>query len=353
MLELRISIDIGSLIMKHRFLSISVLLFLSILGCSSHSGKNAKVKPLGHIGLKPLVVTEVKFYSESLQRNMFMNVVLPRGYKKSDIRYPVLYLCHGLTSNYHEFEYVGVPEYLNRFDMIAVMVDVGNSWYVNWAKSEDNQHNNFADYICKDVIGYVDTHYRTIADRKGRAISGISMDGFGAMSLGLTHPELFCSIASHSGALEWAADQRKRMERGEKPWVIWEQVLKDTVTRYRDIDIPGYSTFAERTPKGQPFLKPEDADAVDPFKLVLQIPKDKLPHIYLDCGTEDPLITSTRKFMQLLLKNNIPFVYGQSGGIHEEDYWGRELSISMSVQYAVMLRNIWGYEFPRYDAWAK
>jgi len=76
-------------------------------------------------------VTEVKFYSESLQRNMFMNVVLPRGYKKSDIRYPVLYLCHGLTSNYHEFEYVGVPEYLNRFDMIAVMVDVGNSWYVN------------------------------------------------------------------------------------------------------------------------------------------------------------------------------------------------------------------------------
>ncbi len=179
------------------------------------------------------------------------------------------------------------------------------------------------------------------------------MGGFGAMSLGLTHPELFCSIASHSGALEWAADQRKRMERGEKPWVIWEPVLKDTVTRYRDINIPGYSTFAERTPKGQPFLTPEDADAVDPFKLVLQIPKNKLPHIYLDCGTEDPLITSTRKFMQLLLKNNIPFVYGQSEGIHEEDYWGRELSISMSVQYAVMLRNIWGHEFERYDAWAR
>jgi hypothetical protein len=53
------------------------------------------------------------------------------------------------------------------------------------------------------------------------------------------------------------------------------------------------------------------------------------------------------------MDNNIPFQYGQSDGVHEEDYWGRELSISMSVQYAVMLRNIWGYEFPRYDVWRK
>jgi putative tributyrin esterase len=338
--------------MTCRLLCITVLL-LGALSCENLIKADIIKKSLGHIGLEPLPVTDVQFYSESLQRDMHINVVLPCDYEQSDVRYPVLYLCHGLTSNYHEFKYVGVPEYLNRFDMIVVMVDVGNSWYVNWAISEENQHNNFADLVCKDIISYVDTHYRTIAERKGRAINGISMGGFGAISLGLTHPDLFCSIGSHSGALGWAASQRELLEKGEKPWVIWEQALEDTVTRYNNIAIPGYSTIPERTPKGQPFAKPEDADAVDPFKLVLKVPKDKLPHIYLDCGVGDHLISSARDFMQLLLNNDIPFVYGQSEGIHEEDYWGRELSISMAVQYAVMLRNIWGHEFERYDPYKK
>ena len=57
--------------------------------------------------------------------------------------------------------------------------------------------------------------------------------------------------------------------------------------------------------------------------------------------------------MLLMVENDIPFQFGQSVGIHEEDYWGRELSVSMAVQYAVMLRNIWGHEFELYDAYAK
>lgn len=310
-------------------------------------------KKLGHIGYDPLPVKEVKLFSESLQRDMHINVVLPRGYQDSNIDYPVLYLCHGLTSNYHEFKHVGVPEYLNRFNMIVIMVDVGNSWYVNWAKSKPGQYNKFADHVTKDVIKYVDTHYRTVASRKGRAINGISMGGFGAISLGLSHPDLFCSIASHSGALQWAEDQRKLLEKEKKPWVIWEKALLDTVTRYNNIDIEGFSTIPERTPQGQIFIKPEDVNAVDPFKLVLAVPKEKLPHIYLDCGISDGLIGSARKFMDLLIENDIPFQYGQSEGIHEEDYWGRELNISMAVQYAVMLRNVWGREFKRYDPYSK
>jgi putative tributyrin esterase len=332
---------------------LSVLAIAGLAGCSALGRYQARPNSIGHIGLDPLPVADVQFYSKSLQREMHINVILPRGYEKSELRYPVLYLCHGFTSNYHEFEYVGVPEYLNRFDMIAVMVDVGNSFYVNWALSEEGQHNNFADHVCNDVIGYVDAHYRTIADRKGRAINGISMGGFGAISLGLTHPDLFCSIGSHSGALKWAADYRDSLAQGKQSWPLWPQVLQDTVMRYRNIDIKGYSTMKERTPKGLPFVKPEDADRVDPFKLVLQIPRDKLPHIYLDCGDRDFLVSQSRDFMKLLLANNIPFVFGQSAGVHEEDYWGREMSVSMAVQYAVMLRNIWGRTFDVYDAWKK
>jgi S-formylglutathione hydrolase FrmB len=307
---------------------------------------------LGYIAYDPLPVAEVKFYSESLQRDAYINVILPRGYKKSKLNYPVLYLCHGYTSNYHEFEYIGVPKYLNMFDMIVVMVDVGNSFYINYARSDEGQHNNYADHVCKDVIHYVDTHYRTIADRRGRAINGISMGGFGAISLGLSHPDLFCSIGSHSGALNMAASFRQQLEKGANALTTSPQQL-DTLMRYRDINIPGFSTQKERTPKGQPFLTAEDIDKVDPFKLVLQIPKEKLPHIYIDCGDKDFLTSQSQDFIKLLTENNIPFVYGRSSGIHEEDYWGREICISMAVQYEVMLRNIWGRKFEIYDAWAK
>jgi S-formylglutathione hydrolase FrmB len=307
---------------------------------------------IGYIGFDPLMVSMVQFYSESLKRDMYINVVLPRGYQQSGLHYPVLYLCHGYSSNLHEFEYIGVPKYLNMFDMIVVMVDVGNSSYVNYARSDDGQSHNYADHITSDVIRFVDDNYRTIADRRGRAINGISMGGFGAMSLGLSNPDLFCSVGSHSGALNMAASYRQQLEAGiasspERPR------QQDTTMRYRNIQIPGFSTMKERTPRGLPFLTMEDIDKVDPFKLALQIPREKLPHIYVDCGDRDFLISQSEDFIRLLMENDIPFQFGRSDGIHEEDYWGREIAVSMSVQYAVMLRNIWGREFEIYDAWAE
>lgn len=308
---------------------------------------------LGHIGFEPLPVTDVKFFSESLQREMHINIVLPRGYNDSGKEYPVLYLCHGFTSNYLEFVNVGVPEYLNRFEMIVVMVDVGNSSYANWAVSDDGRPLNFADHVCKDVIGYVDSHYRTIAERKGRAINGISMGANGAITMGLTHPYLFCSIAGHSGgySMDGARAELRRTEPPE-PDAWRDALVKDTLMYYLGINIPGFSTMRDRTPKGKIYTSEEQIDKVDPYINVLKIPKEELPHIYIDAGVKDFLYGPTKKFMNFLLENEIPFVFGQSAGGHEEDYWGREVSVSMAVQYAIMLRNIWGKEFEVYNPYS-
>jgi putative tributyrin esterase len=334
--------------MKKSFLVLLISLFALTVGFSQSENVTGK---LGHIGYDPLPVTDIAFFSESLQREMHINVVLPRGYEDSGQDYPVLYLCHGFTSNYHEFVHVGVPEYLNRFDMMVVMVDVGNSSYANWAESEDGRPLNFADHVSKDVIGYVDKNYRTIADRKGRAINGISMGANGAITMGLTYPHLFCSIAGHSGA--YSMDRSREAlnvteEQGDKSR---RSFLDDTTMRYRGIDIEGFSTMKDRSPKGKIYTSKEQIDKVDPYLNVLSIPRAELPHIYIDAGTEDFLYEPTKDFMEFLRENKIPFVYGHSTGGHEEDYWGREVSISMAVQYAVMLRNIWGKEFKAYDAW--
>ena len=63
--------------------------------------------------------------------------------------------------------------------------------------------------------------------------------------------------------------------------------LKPGTDVFGTAGIEGFSSQAERTPKGQMFSDAESALANDPFQLVLAIPRDKLPHIYLDCGTED------------------------------------------------------------------
>jgi enterochelin esterase-like enzyme len=81
-------------------------------------------------------------------------------------------------------------------------------------------------------------------------------------------------------------------------------------------------------------------EAYDPFEIVLKIPRDKLPHIYIDCGTEDGLIKGSRELAKLLMDNNIPFTYAESGGAHNSQYWSREVSHSMAVQYAMIQRQL-------------
>jgi S-formylglutathione hydrolase FrmB len=259
---------------------------------------------------EPLPVQTVEFFGESVGRKMKYNLVLPESYERSTERYPVLYLLHGLTSNYTAWARMGVPEYARRYPLIVVMPDVGNSWYVNWAKSADDQKNRWEDFIIKDLIGHVDATYRTVAKREGRAINGLSMGGYGGLMLGLKHPDLFCSIGSHSGALSYARSFGERLQAGQGLPPARKQ---PSTTPDPRIGVAGFSSQAERTPKGQMFVTPEECAACDPFQLVLQVPREKLPHIYVDCGTEDRLIQGSHAFIKLLIENKIPFTYAQSG----------------------------------------
>ena len=121
----------------------------------------------------------VSFYSPAVSRQMKFDIVLPPGYEESDQHYPVLYLLHGYMQNYTVWgRNLGAAFYARNFtDLIVVMPDAGNSWYINYASSTDNQRNNWEDHIVRDVIGYVDSNFRTVARREGRAIGGLAMGG--------------------------------------------------------------------------------------------------------------------------------------------------------------------------------
>ena len=289
-------------------------------------------------------IQTVEFFSESVERTTKYNIVLPRSYDASDRRYPVLYLLHGLSQNYQAWSRQGVGFYAPLFDMIIVMPDAGNSWYVNWARSDGGQKNDWEDHIVRDVIGHVDATYRTIARREGRAINGLSMGGYGGLTLGLRHPDLFVSIGSHSGALEYARGSMERIRSGAPPrrraLSPEEEATRETRRRRPnpEIGIDGFSSQEARTPLGEVFVTVEDTEQYDPFTLIRDVPPDQLPHIYVDCGTEDGLIDAAKAFIRVLLDNDIPFDFMQMPGGHNPGFWTQAIGHSMSIQYEVMQR---------------
>ncbi len=95
------------------------------------------------------------------------------------------------------------------------------------------------------------------------------------------------------------------------------------------------------------FATPEQAEAYDPFTLIHQVPKDQLPHIYIDCGTEDRLIAGAKELVGILLENEIPFDYMQMPGGHNSAYWIQSIGHIMSVQYEVMQRALGQRPFGR------
>lgn len=144
--------------------------------------------------------------SEALGRAVPVNVVLPADYEAAnDRRYPVLYLLHGAGDTYASWvDNTDVEEAVRPFGLIVVMPDAGRGpdagWYSDWRDGPA-----WESFHIGELVPYIDRAFRTVPDRSGRGIAGLSMGGFGAMSYAARHPDVFGVAASFSGAVDTAA----------------------------------------------------------------------------------------------------------------------------------------------------
>jgi enterochelin esterase-like enzyme len=135
------------------------------------------------------------------------DVYLPPSYvHTSRQRYPVVYMLHGVTGSNIEWEGRDMRTRIDRLirnkgvaESIVVFPDGSSGWWVN------SSAGNYRDMLVKELVPRIDRLFRTIPDRDHRGITGVSMGGHGSWSIGLEHPELFSSIASHMGALDFPA----------------------------------------------------------------------------------------------------------------------------------------------------
>ena len=237
-----------------------------------------------------------------MAREMPYRVILPVNYKTSNEKtsYPVLYLFHGLTGHFDNWaNKTKLADYAEKYNYIVVMPEGDNGWYSDSATVPNDKYES---YIIKELIPEIDKNFRTIADKKHRAIAGLSMGGYGSIKFGLKYPEMFSLVGSFSGALGAASWTEKEL--GENNFIS-----KLIMSIYGAADS---KTRAEN----------------DIFKMVREMPSDKiksLPFIYLDCGTEDMLYQSSRDFANLLQEKKIPHEFRELPGAHNWMFWDSQI----------------------------
>jgi len=162
-------------------------------------------------------IDRIKVHGKSLEGNLEgdspdrqVSIYLPPSYdKKTDRKFPVLYILHGFTSKDDHWFGVGEGAYINIpvtadkvmnngvNEMIIVMPNAFTKYHGSMYSSSVTT-GDWEAFIAKDLVEYIDTNYRTIADRESRGLAGHSMGGYGTVRIGMKYPEVFSSLYSMS-----------------------------------------------------------------------------------------------------------------------------------------------------------
>jgi S-formylglutathione hydrolase FrmB len=242
---------------------------------------------------KAAKVDTLEIKSSAMNKTLKAAVSLPDSYAKSKRTYPVIYLLHGAFGKFSDWlrktpDQNSIKALCDQHQVIIVMPEgEGFSFYID---SPVNPASQFETFITSEVILAVDKKYRTIASKDGRAITGLSMGGHGALSLSAKHPELYSAAGSMSGAVDIASGQ--------------------AFARIQPMMAPIMGTEATR----------EAYAAHSVLDLVPRIRANSLPLI-IDCGISDFLIEANRELHRRLAYEGVPHDYTERPGAHTWEYW--------------------------------
>ncbi|MGV3559023.1 alpha/beta hydrolase [Larkinella arboricola] len=235
-------------------------------------------------------IDTVQTYSPSMKKTIKAVVLTPDSYTNGQ-EFPVVYLLHGYSGNYADWvkKAPAVHKAADTFQTIIVCPD-GNysSWYFD---SPADPTSRYETYVATELVNWVDSHYKTIKNRKGRAITGLSMGGHGALYLAFKHQDVFGAAGSMSGGVDirpfpnnW--DMAKKLGTYAQYPDRWEQ---NTVINMLHLLTPGSLA------------------------------------LIIDCGTEDFFFRVNNNMHQKMLDMNVAHDYITRPGAHNWPYWNNAL----------------------------
>lgn len=248
------------------------------------------------IQVKAYTVDTIVVRSTVMQKDIKCVIVLPTAYTtQKDKKFPVVYLLHGYGGNYAAWVKTA-PHTVATADMANAIIVCPDgaigSWYFD---SPIDSTYRYETYIAQEVPAYIDGHYRTVNNRKARAIAGLSMGGHGALFLAIRHSDTFGAAVSMSGGVDFTPFPNN--------WEIAKQ-------------LGPYSENKERW----------EANTV--YSLASQLKNDELA-ISIECGVNDFFLDVNRKLHQRLLDLKINHDYTERPGSHSWAYWDNAIQFQM------------------------
>lgn len=292
------------------------------------------------------VVTDT-FWSQALAARKSLVVYLPPSYRaEPSRRYPVAYYLHGATGDETNWTKLGrLAQAMDSLvsagmpEMIVAMPDGdAYSYYTTYnvllteagcrqlmlppggsAARDCVAWPHYDDYMAYDVVGYVDRVYRTLATGSHRGIAGLSMGGYGAVTLAFQYPGLFGAAASHSGVLwpmERAPFGRGMLPRPAADSAVFAQIGARTAAQFRVVFGADSASWLARDPAA--------------LAARLRHAGRPLPALYVDAGTEDPYTPESRAFHDAMTALGVAVDYHEWPGGHTWDYWRARLPRSLA-----------------------
>ncbi|MEN9701476.1 MAG: hypothetical protein RIR55_796 [Bacteroidota bacterium] len=243
--------------------------------------------------------------STILNREVHYTIYLPSDYYTNERTYPVTYLLHGYGDADNGWVQFGE---INRLadaaikdgsipPMIIVTPDGFKSFYINAADGSMN----YEDFFIKELIPHIEKTYHVKAEKRFRAIAGLSMGGYGSLLYALKYPNLFVAAAPLSAAI-WTNEDYENMQAGMYNTYFGSTIGKDlkgkdrlTATWYKN---SVFSIIGEK--------KTEELAAVK---------------YWIDCGDGDFLTVGNAQLHIDLTKKNVPHEFRMRDGEHNWTYW--------------------------------
>lgn len=245
-----------------------------------------------------MILNEVNFMSETTGLRSSMYVLLPQR-ALADVKsrrtpkYRTLYLLHGHSDDHTAWlRWSSIEKYAEGLNLVVVMPAVHLSFYADMAYGP-----KYWQFISEEVPTLVRDMFSLSSRREDNFVAGLSMGGYGAFKLALTHPDRFAAAASLSGAVDIREVVKAHGRSEDKVW------LAEMRNIFGDLS---------KVPNSQNDL----------FTLAKKVAKaDIKPRLYQCCGTEDFLIADNVRFRDFARKLPLDLTYEGGPGEHVWSYW--------------------------------
>ncbi len=254
------------------------------------------------------------FQSEVLDREIPYALYRPPSYETTTRDYPVLFFLHGANENERRWSTRGLTDIM--LDRMVAEGEIGefivaipfaeNSFYTNSVSGE-----LWEDMLLVEFISMIEDENRALGTRAGRAISGISMGGYGALKIAMRRPDLFNAVSAHSAMLIDDLESVSINPRAEQLYnLLFDRIF-------------GISGTMEVWDANNPLRMAAESDSIDDLA------------IYFDCGTEDEygFFDGARRLHEILDERGIEHEFHLYPGTHGWDYAREHTPASLAFHW--------------------